>query len=110
MNIYHGHELRTQITNHVRQDMLKTNRFLKYWQGFSLLFLSLSLLSVSASVLAEETETKAEQKFSLEVKDNLITLQAEQASFKEILSELEKKTGIKVNIFKGVVDRKAIEI
>lgn len=48
--------------------------------------------------------------FTLEVTDNLITLQAEQASFKEILNDLEKKTGIKVNIFKEVVDRKAIEI
>lgn len=46
--------------------------------------------------------------FTLEVKDNLINLQAEQASFKEILNDLEKKTGIKVNIFDGVEDKKVI--
>lgn len=60
--------------------------------------------------MAEGVETKAEQKFSLEVTDNFINLQAEQASFKEILNDLEKKTGIKVNILEDVVGRKAIEI
>ncbi len=49
---------------------------------------------------AEETKTRVEQStFTLEVKDNLINLQAEQASFKEIFKDIEKKTGVKVNIF-----------
>ena len=36
--------------------------------------------------------------FNLEVTDNLINLKANQASFKKILKDLEKKAGIKVNI------------
>ena len=44
--------------------------------------------------------------FTLKIKDNLINLQAKQASFKEILNDLEKKTGMKVNVFDGVEDEK----
>ena len=52
-------------------------------------------------------EVKIEQgKFILEVKDKLINIQAENANFKEILGELERKTGIKVEIFEGVGDKK----
>jgi len=75
---------------------------------FFILFLSF-LMSLSATLpaWAEETKTQTEQKsaFALEVKDNLINLRAEQASCKEILADLAKKTGIKVNIFEGVEDK-----
>jgi hypothetical protein len=63
------------------------------------------LLSAAFPAWAEEIKTE-QNFFTLEVADNLINLQAEQASFKEILSDLEKKTGIKVNIFDGVEDKK----
>ena len=73
---------------------------------FGILLSILLLLCVNIPAWAEETVTKAEQNpFTLEVKDNLINLRSEQASSKEILNELEKKTGIKVNIFDGVDDR-----
>jgi hypothetical protein len=44
--------------------------------------------------------------FMLEVKDSLVNLKSDQASFKDILNDLEKKTGIKVNIFDDVNDKK----
>lgn len=44
--------------------------------------------------------------FTLEVKDKLINLQAENACFKEILKKVEAKTGIKVKIYQGVKDKK----
>lgn len=74
----------------------------------SLFFLScLFLLSTIFPAWAEETKTKSEQStFVLDVKDNLINLQAKQASFKEILKHLEKEIDIKVNIFDGVDDKK----
>ncbi len=55
------------------------------------LFSFLFLICVNLPVWAEETKTQLEQKipFTLEVSDNLINLQAEQANFKEILSDLE---------------------
>ncbi len=87
--------------------MVKGNSFLKYWQKFLSFFLIL-LLSVSFA-WAEETATITEQNtFTLEIADNLINLQAEQASFKEILNDLEKKTGIKVKIFERVEDKKVM--
>jgi len=46
------------------------------------------------------------RKLTLEVKDKLINLQAENVYFKEILRELEKKTNIKINMFEGVQDEK----
>jgi hypothetical protein len=89
--------------------MLKTNRIF-HCHSFLALFLLL-LLSVIFPAWAEETETKSKESvFILEVKDNLINLRAEQASFKEILSDLEKKTGIKVNIFDGVEDGEVVRI
>ncbi len=64
--------------------------------------LSLLLISVNLCAWAEQVETKSEQStFTLEIKDYLINLRAEQVSLKEILADLEKKTGIKVNIFDG---------
>ncbi|RJR15303.1 MAG: hypothetical protein C4581_12360 [Nitrospiraceae bacterium] len=55
---------------------------------------------------ADNAEVKADNPaFNLEVKDNLINLRAEQASFKDILTDLEKKTNIKVKIFEGVEDK-----
>ncbi len=73
--------------------------------SFSLFLFFLCLLCVNLPVWAEET--KAEQNtFTLEVANNLINLQADKTSFKEILNALEKKTGIKVKIFDGVDDRK----
>ena len=75
--------------------MFKANRFLQKWH----IFLSLLLL-LSVPAWAEETKTQFKQSpFTLEIKDNLINLQANQASFKKILKDLEKKTEIKVNIF-----------
>ncbi len=69
------------------------------------LVLSLSfllLLSISVPAQAEETKTKSEQRpFTLEVTNNLINLQANKASFKEILSDLEKKTELLSNLVYG---------
>jgi hypothetical protein len=84
--------------------MLRANRILR-WHTFLSLFLLL-LLSANFPAWAEETEkiipTLAkggeggfeQSTFILEVTDNLINLKAEQASFKEILNDLEKKTDI----------------
>jgi len=47
-------------------------------------------LSVTVPALSEETKT-VQSAFTLEVTNNLINLQAEQASFEEILNDLEKK-------------------
>ncbi|MEW6420020.1 MAG: hypothetical protein AB1480_18220 [Nitrospirota bacterium] len=73
-----------------------------------ILFLFFPLvLPVTLSAWAEETETKTEQNpFTLEIADNQINLKAENVSFKKILSDLEKKAGIKVKIFDGVGDKK----
>ena len=75
----------------------------------ALLALSLSLLfSLSAvfPAMAKEARGKYDQRtFTLEVTGKLINLKAEKASFKEILKELEKKTGVKVNILNGIDDR-----
>lgn len=75
---------------------------------FKSLFLSsLVVLLVTFSARAEDNAPKANQNtFALEVINNLINLHAEEASFKEILNDLEKKTGIKVNIFEEVKDKK----
>ncbi len=52
------------------------------------------------------SEAKSEKSnFTLEVKNKLLNLEAENTSFKTILKELEVKTGIKVKIFEGVKDR-----
>lgn len=70
---------------------------------FSIFILSFLFL-LSTIFPAQAKETKPEQSsFILEVKDNLINVKAERASFKEILNDLEKKTGIRVrvNIFDG---------
>jgi len=58
---------------------------------------------VSCDSFAEATAK--DDKFTLQVKDKLIDLQAENTSFKEILKQLEGKTGIKVKIFEGVKDK-----
>jgi len=64
-------------------------------------------LSVFVPVKAADVEADPEDPlFSLEVKNNLINLQAKQASFKEILKDIGKKTGIKVNIFEDIADKK----
>lgn len=79
--------------------------------SFSIFLSFLLLLSISVPSWAEETQIKSEQStFTLKVTNNLINLQANKASFKEILSDLEKKTGIKVNIFDGVDDREVVRI
>jgi subtilisin family serine protease len=70
-------------------------------------FLSLAILLLVFSLNIANAEKKIGQdKYTLEVKDNLISLQAENVNFKEILRELERKTGIKVKIYEGVKDRK----
>ncbi len=62
---------------------------------------------VSAKATGEVVEPEVgESILVLEVKNNLIDLQAEEASFKEILRELEKKSGIKVHILEGLDDHK----
>jgi hypothetical protein len=73
---------------------------------FILLILGLVNLWSASKISKPETEIFKQSPFTLEVKDNLISLEAEQASFKEILSDLEKKTGIKVKIFDDVEDKK----
>ena len=47
-----------------------------------------------------------QNKFVIVVKNNLVKLEAEKVSFKNILKGLERKTGIKVKLFDGVHDRK----
>lgn len=47
-------------------------------------------------------------RFTLQVKDKLINLQAENAGFKEILKGLEAKTGIKLKIYEGVKGKSII--
>jgi peptidoglycan hydrolase CwlO-like protein len=77
---------------------------------FSIFVLSFLFL-LSTIFPAQAKETKPEQSsFILEAKDNLINLHAEQASFKKILNDLERKAGIKVNVFDGVEDKKVILI
>lgn len=66
----------------------------------------LFFISVVLPLLAEEnTKGSKQNTFNLEVTGNLINLQAQKASFKEILKDLEKKTGVKINILDGVDDR-----
>lgn len=56
--------------------------------------------------LGLEYSLKSEKDFfTLEVKDKLISLQAERASFKAILKDLEEKTGIKTKISEEVEDK-----
>ena len=63
-----------------------------------------SLLAVFTLVII--THPAHANTFTLQVKDKLINLQAENAGFKEILKEVEAKTGIKVKIYGGVKDKK----
>ena len=58
------------------------------------------LFLLGGLVSAKEKSTQ----FILEVEKGLITIQAEDISFKEILRELESKAGIKVRFFEGVTD------
>ena len=44
--------------------------------------------------------------YVFEVKNKVINLQAKDVSFKKILKDLQEKTGIKVNIYEGVQDKK----
>ncbi len=70
----------------------------------SLLFLGVIFcwfFPISGLVSAKEKSTQ----FILKVEKGLITIQAENVSFKEILRELESKAGIKVKIFEGVADK-----
>lgn len=79
--------------------------------SFGLFLFFLLLLCANFPAWAEAVETKTEQStFTLEIADNLINLQTKEASFKKILNDLEKKTGIKVKIFDGVNDREVVRI
>ena len=69
----------------------------------------LFVLAIFFSIVSYDSFAKAlseNSNFSLQVKDKLINLQAENAGFKEILKELEGKTGIKDKIYEGVKDKK----
>jgi hypothetical protein len=58
-------------------------------------------------VWADETQKETNKSsFSLDIKDNLINLQVKQTGFKEILKDLEEKTGIKVNVFDSPTSKK----
>ncbi len=77
---------------------------MKKFYFFVLFFLL--LLSATVFTRAEGTKTKTEENtFTLKVINNQINLKAEQASLKDILYDLEEKTGIKINIFDGVDDK-----
>ena len=68
----------------------------------------LFVLAIFCSIVSYDSFAKAvpeNSNFTLQVKDKLINLQAENADFKEILKDLDAKTGIKVKIYKGVKDK-----
>ena len=86
--------------------MIKSNsnsQLLK--KRMSVFFIFALIFSIVTSNAFAEAKTE-QGKFTLEVKDRLINIRAENANFKEILGELERKTGIKVKIFEGVKDGK----
>lgn len=69
----------------------------------------LFVLAIFCSIVSYDSFAKAvpeNSNFTLQVKDKLINLQAENAGFKEILKDLDAKTGIKVKIYEGVKDKK----
>ena len=69
----------------------------------------LFVLAIFCSIVSYDSFAKAvpeNSNFTLQVKDKLINLQAENADFKEILKDLDAKTGIKVKIYEGVKDKK----
>ena len=69
----------------------------------------LFVLAIFCSIVSYDSFADAvaeNARFTLQVNDKLINLQAENAGFKEILKELEGKTGIKVKIYEGVKDKK----
>ena len=72
------------------------------FKSFLIVVLSIILFSGNA-FSGQIPETK---KLSVEVKDRHITLIAENVSIKEALNAIANKTGITVQIFDGVVDRK----
>jgi len=63
------------------------------------------LLPISAPLPVFAKENPKKVIYSLEVKDNLINLYAENVSFRTILQDLEKKSGIKAVIHEGVDDK-----
>lgn len=67
------------------------------------IFLLTIFITVNAVAQADEKQSPA---FTLEVKNNLIDLYAENADAKEILREVERLTGIKVKVLEGMEDRK----
>jgi hypothetical protein len=71
--------------------------------------LSLCLMVWSLGLIAPESilaeEDGSEGTFSLEVKNKLIYLHSENASFLKILNELEKKAGIRSIVLPGVIDK-----
>lgn len=70
----------------------------------AILFLTVLFFLYPLSAFSEEKTEKPA--FTLGVNDKLISLQADNADFKDILTDLEKKTGIKVHILEGVPDQK----
>lgn len=74
------------------------------------LIISIFLILLCPFAWAEEPNINTEQPtFTLEVQDNLLNLQAEEASFKNIFNHLEKKAGIKVYVISnGIEDKKVL--
>lgn len=68
-------------------------------------FVLLILLSIGGSFNAFADAKEETRNVTLTIKDNLISLHTNNASFKDVLRELAKKTGIKVEIFEGVDDK-----
>ena len=77
--------------------------------SFIVLLLCSILFLLFGTYLVEAMGAKVEiqqDDFTLKVSNNLIDLQSDKASIKDILNDLEKKVGIKVKIFDGVNDKK----
>lgn len=66
----------------------------------------LLIVSLIAPSGAFAEKAPAKSTLSLEVKDKLINLHSENSSALEILRELEKKTGMRIDVFPGVIDKK----
>ena len=78
----------------------------KLVKQYLLIILALFIMIIPFQPSSRADEVK--KSFKLDITDGLINIQAESVSFKEILRELENKTGIKVNIIGELPDKKVI--